>query len=112
MQNAVANVAENIAPALLTLDPLDQAGVDRVMIELDGTPTKRDLGANAILAVSMAVARAAAAAAGLPLYRYLGGHNATLLPVPLMNVLNGGAHAANNLDFQEFMIAPGWIRAV
>jgi enolase len=106
VQTAVRNVTETIAPALLGLDATDQASIDQIMIALDGTPTKSKLGANAILAVSMACARAAAAHAGLPLYRYLGGPNATLLPVPLMNILNGGAHAANNVDLQEFMIAP------
>ena len=106
VQKAVANIAEKIAPALLTLDATDQASIDRIMIELDGTPTKANLGANAVLAVSLACARASAEEAGLPLYRYLGGPNATLLPVPLMNILNGGQHAANNVDFQEFMIAP------
>jgi enolase len=106
VQTAVSNIAETIAPALLTLDATDQASVDRIMIDLDGTPTKSKLGANAILAVSLACARAAAEEAGLPLYRYLGGPNATLLPVPLMNILNGGAHAANNVDVQEFMVAP------
>src|SRR5512143_2460673 len=85
---AVSNISEKIAPALLTLDATDQASIDRIMIELDGTPTKSNLGANAILAVSLACARAAAEEAGLPLYRYLGGPNATLLPVPLMNILN------------------------
>ncbi|MGQ0813714.1 MAG: phosphopyruvate hydratase [Gemmatimonadota bacterium] len=104
--NAVHNISEKIAPALLTLDAADQASIDRIMIELDGTATKSNLGANAMLAVSLAGARAAAQDAGLPLYRYLGGPNATLLPVPLMNILNGGAHAANNVDLQEFMIAP------
>ncbi len=106
VQNAVRNVTEGIAPALLGLDATDQASIDQIMIGLDGTPTKSKLGANAILAVSMACARAAAVEAGLPLYRYLGGPYATLLPVPLMNILNGGAHAANNVDLQEFMIAP------
>src|SRR5687767_57546 len=106
VQNAVRNVTESIAPVLLGLDATDQASIDSIMINLDGTPTKSKLGANAILAVSMAVARAAAVDAGLPLYRYLGGPQATLLPVPLMNILNGGAHAANNVDLQEFMIAP------
>ena len=106
VQNAVRNVAEGIAPALLGLDATDQASIDQIMIGLDGTPNKSKLGANAMLAVSMACARAAAAEAGLPLYRYLGGPQATLLPVPLMNILNGGAHAANNVDVQEFMIAP------
>ncbi|HEY0674055.1 MAG TPA: phosphopyruvate hydratase [Longimicrobiales bacterium] len=106
VQTAVRNVTESIAPALLGLDATDQASVDQIMIALDGTPTKSKLGANAILSVSMACARAAASEAGLPLYRYLGGPAATLLPVPLMNILNGGAHAANNVDLQEFMIAP------
>ena len=106
VRNAVTNIAEKIAPELLMLDATDQASIDRVMIELDGTSTKSSLGANAILAVSLACARAAAAEADLPLYRYLGGPHATLLPVPLMNILNGGAHAANNVDVQEFMIAP------
>ena len=106
VQNAVANIAQEIAPSLLGLDATDQASIDQIMIELDATPTKSKLGANAILAVSMANARAAAVDAGLPLYRYLGGPQATLLPVPLMNILNGGAHAANNVDLQEFMIAP------
>jgi len=103
---AVANVNTRIAPAVRGLEASDQRAVDRAMIELDGTPNKASLGANAILAVSLACARAAAAEAGLPLYRYLGGEDATLLPVPLMNILNGGAHAANNVDLQEFMIAP------
>jgi enolase len=103
---AVRNVNEVIAPAVLGLDATDQVDVDRAMIQLDGTANKSKLGANAILAVSLAVARAAANEAGLPLYRYLGGPHATLMPVPLMNILNGGAHAANNVDLQEFMIAP------
>jgi len=103
---AVGNVNTRIAPAVRGLEASDQRTVDRTMIELDGTPNKANLGANAILAVSLACARAAAAEAGLPLYRYLGGEEATLLPVPLMNILNGGAHAANNVDLQEFMIAP------
>jgi enolase len=102
----VRNVNEVIAPAVLGLDATDQVDVDRAMIQLDGTANKSKLGANAILAVSLAVARAAANEAGLPLYRYLGGPHATLMPVPLMNILNGGAHAANNVDLQEFMIAP------
>ena len=106
VQTAVRNVSEAIAPALLGLDATDQASIDQIMIGLDGTPNKSKLGANAMLAVSMACARAAAVEAGLPLYRYLGGPHATLLPVPLMNILNGGAHAANNVDVQEFMIAP------
>jgi enolase len=103
---AVENVNDVIAPELIGLDAIDQVTVDRTMIELDGTPNKGNLGANAILAVSLATARAAAAFSELPLYRYLGGPHATLLPVPLMNILNGGAHAANNVDLQEFMIAP------
>jgi enolase len=103
---AAENVNQDIAEAVVGLDATDQAGVDQLMIELDGTKNKSALGANATLAVSLAVARAAAMHAGLPLYRYLGGPNATLLPVPLMNILNGGAHAANNVDLQEFMIVP------
>ena len=103
---AVAHVNELIAPAVKGLDAADQAGLDARLLALDGTPTKAKLGANAILGVSMAAARAAAASAGLPLYRYLGGVDATLLPVPMLNVLNGGAHADNSVDFQEFMIAP------
>ena len=103
---AVQNVQEVIAPAVLGQDAADQVAIDRLMLELDGTPNKSRLGANATLAVSLACARAAAQDAGLPLYRYLGGPYATLLPVPLMNILNGGAHAGNNVDIQEFMIAP------
>jgi enolase len=103
---AAGHVTERIAEAVVGMDAYDQATIDRAMVELDGTNNKGSLGANAILSVSMAVARAAAMDAGLPLYRYLGGPNATLLPVPLMNILNGGAHAANNVDLQEFMIAP------
>jgi len=106
VQRAVHNVNEIIAPAVTGLDAFDQVDIDRVMIHLDGTANKAKLGANAILAVSLAVARAAANEAGLPLYRYIGGPHATLMPVPLMNILNGGAHAANNVDFQEFMVAP------
>lgn len=106
VREAVENVIERIAPEIVGLDAFDQVDVDRAMIALDGTKNKKELGANAILAVSLANARAAAAEAGLPLYRYLGGPHATLLPVPLMNILNGGAHAANNVDLQEFMIAP------
>jgi len=106
VRNAVANVQKVLAPSLLGRDAADQAGIDRKMIELDGTPNKGKLGANAILGVSLAVAKAAADEAGLSLYRYLGGANAHELPVPLMNVINGGAHADNNLDFQEFMIVP------
>jgi enolase len=103
---AVSNVEEKIAPALCGLSALDQGTVDAAMLELDGSDNKSSLGANAILAVSLATARAAANGVGLPLYRYLGGPMATLLPVPLMNVINGGAHAANSLDFQEFMLVP------
>ncbi len=106
VRRAVRNVGETIAPALLGMDGLDQLAVDRAMLELDGTPTKSRLGANAILGVSLAVARAAAAALEVPLYRYLGGANAATLPVPMMNVLNGGRHADNNVDLQEFMIVP------
>jgi enolase len=104
--DAVGNVEEVIAPAVRGMDPFDQAGVDHAMIEIDGTPSKGRLGANAILAVSLATARAAAQECGLPLYRYLGGAMASTLPVPMMNILNGGAHAANNVDFQEFMVMP------
>lgn len=103
---AVQNVEETIAPNLLDLDAINQEMIDRVMLDLDGTPNKTKLGANAILAVSLATAKASAAALNLPLYRYLGGPLANLLPVPLMNVINGGVHASNNVDFQEFMIVP------
>ena len=103
---AVKNVLEEIFPVVRGMDSADQKGLDTCMIELDGTSNKAKLGANAILGVSMAAARAAASAFGLPLYRYLGGINARYLPVPMMNVVNGGAHAANNLDIQEFMILP------
>jgi len=103
---AVGNVIGRIAPAVCGLDAADQTGLDRRMIELDGSPNKAKLGANAILGVSMAAARAAAEAFGLPLYRYLGGVTARVLPIPMMNIINGGAHAANTLDFQEFMIIP------
>jgi enolase len=103
---AVKNIQETIAPELKGLSPLDQAGIDSLLCRLDGTPNKSRLGANAILAVSMAVARAGAAVSNLPLYRYLGGAAAGLLPMPMMNVINGGAHAGNNLDLQEFMIMP------
>ena len=101
---AVENVNGEIANALANMDASDQRALDQKMIELDGTPTKGRLGANAILAVSMAAARASAASFGLPLYRYLGGAGANLLPCPMMNILNGGAHADNNVDFQEFMV--------
>ena len=103
---AVANVNTEIADAIIGMNALDQAEIDRTMIELDGTPNKSRLGANAILAVSMAVARAAAEALCVPLYRYLGGVNGKTLPVPMMNILNGGAHATNNVDIQEFMVMP------
>jgi enolase len=103
---AVGNVNETIARELAGRDALDQTGIDRVMIALDGTPTKSRLGANAILGVSLAVAKAAAVQLGLPLYRYLGGVNAKVLPVPMMNVLNGGAHSDAPVDFQEYMIVP------
>jgi enolase len=104
--NAVANVNGELAEAVHGLDPADQGALDRTMIELDGTPNKARLGANAILGVSLAGAKAAAAEAGSPLWRYLGGEAAHVLPVPMMNVLNGGAHADNKVDFQEFMIVP------
>lgn len=103
---AVQNVNEVIAPALEGFDALDQAEVDRALIDLDGTKTKSKLGANALLAVSLATARAAALQVELPLYRYLGGPNSRTLPVPMMNIINGGAHADNNVDFQEFMVVP------
>ena len=103
---AVANVSGEIAGALLGWDAADQEALDRRLVELDGTPNKRRLGANAILGVSLAAAKAAAAEAGLPLFRYLGGERATTLPVPLLNVVNGGVHAANSLDLQEFMLVP------
>ncbi|MGP0689175.1 phosphopyruvate hydratase [Priestia aryabhattai] len=103
---AVENVNEIIAPELVGMDATDQIGIDRLMIELDGTENKGKLGANAILGVSMAVAHAAADFVGLPLYRYLGGFNAKQLPTPMMNIINGGSHADNNVDFQEFMILP------
>ena len=103
---AVANVNDIIAPAILGFDASEQVAIDRIMIELDGTPNKAKLGANAILGVSMAVARAAAESYDLPLFQYLGGTNAKELPVPMMNILNGGAHADNNVDIQEFMIMP------
>ncbi len=106
VRNAVANVNGEIAEALHGRDAYDQVGLDRAMNALDGTPNKGRLGANAILAVSLAAARAAAADCGLPLYRYLGGPLANVLPVPMLNILNGGAHAANNVDFQEFMVMP------
>jgi enolase len=105
-RKAVENILHEIAPAVAGSDASDQAGLDRKMIELDGTPNKGRLGANAILAVSMAAARASAASESTPLYRYLGGVSACLLPVPMMNILNGGSHADNSVDPQEFMIVP------
>jgi enolase len=106
VQKAVANVNTSIASALVGMDVLGQTEIDHRMIALDGTPNKGNLGANAILSVSLAVARAAAEVLEMPLYRYLGGVNARLLPVPMMNILNGGAHADNNVDLQEFMVMP------
>src|SRR4051794_38889768 len=104
--SAVRHVHDALAPALKGMCALDQVKLDKRMLELDGTPNKGRLGANAILGVSMAAAHAAAKTVGLPLYRYVGGANATVLPVPLMNILNGGKHADNTVDFQEFMIVP------
>jgi enolase len=104
--NAVANIHDSIAPAIEGMDATRQEALDQVMLDLDGTPNKAKLGANAILAVSLAAARAAADATGLPLFRYLGGTSARTLPVPCLNVLNGGAHAANSVDIQEFMLVP------
>ena len=106
VQKAVDAVIDEIAPALIGFDATDQRSIDQAMIDLDGTPNKAKLGANAILGVSLAVANAAAASADLPLYKYLGGPNAHVLPVPLMNILNGGSHADSDVDIQEFMIAP------
>jgi len=106
VRQAVRNVTETIAPEIEGLEATEQAAVDRALLELDGTPNKSGLGANALLGVSMAVARAGADECGLPLYQYLGGPGARIMPVPMMNVLNGGAHADNGLDIQEFMIVP------
>ena len=106
VRHAVRNIEESIKPALQGCEATDQLGIDTAMLELDGTPNKSKLGANALLAVSMASARAAAQSVGLPLYRYLGGPLSRVMPVPMMNILNGGAHAANTVDFQEFMIVP------
>ncbi len=106
VEGAVEAVIDVIAPAVIGLDAADQRLIDHLMISLDGTPNKGKLGANAILGVSLAVAKAAAASAGLPFYQYLGGPNAHVLPVPMMNILNGGSHADTNVDIQEFMIAP------
>ncbi|MCC6545345.1 MAG: phosphopyruvate hydratase [Nitrospirae bacterium] len=106
VENAVANIMERIGPEILTIDVAEQVLIDKIMLEMDGTENKGNLGANAILGVSLAVAKAAADDTGLPLYRYIGGVSARELPVPLMNILNGGKHADNNLDLQEFMIVP------
>ena len=106
VSQAVKNIHQEISPALAGMNVLDQASIDRALIALDGTPNKSRLGANAILGVSLACAKAAAAAQGISLYRYIGGANAKVLPVPMMNILNGGAHASNNVDIQEFMIMP------
>ncbi len=106
VMQAVKNVNEKIQPELLGMEALDQILIDKTMLELDATDTKKNLGANAILGVSMAVAKAAAVELNIPLYRYIGGANAKVLPVPMMNILNGGAHADNNVDIQEFMIMP------
>ena len=116
VSKAVRHVNTEIAEGLAGQDAMDQANIDRLLMELDGTPNKSRLGANAILAVSLAVAKAAANSLGLSLYRYIGGSDARVLPVPMMNILNGGAHAANNVDIQEFMImpvsAPSWAEAL
>lgn len=106
VQKAVRHLHEEIGPSLIGHDARDQAGIDEMLLELDGTPNKSRLGANALLAASLATARAAAVECGLPLYRYLGGVHATTLPVPMMNIVNGGSHADNNVDIQEFMIMP------
>lgn len=106
MLKAVDNVNDILAPEIIGYDATDQIGIDRAMIELDGTPNKSKLGANAILGVSLAAAKAAAWSLGLPLYQYIGGANAKVMPVPMMNILNGGKHADNNVDIQEFMIMP------
>src|SRR3954463_5303586 len=106
VQQAVAAVEDDIAPALIGYEATEQRLVDQALLDLDGTPDKSRYGANAILGVSLAVAKAAADAAGLPLFRYLGGPNAHILPVPMMNIVNGGAHADTGVDVQEFMVAP------
>src|SRR5512146_1961972 len=106
VRKAVANVVDVIAPAIVGMDASDQASLDARMVEVDGTPNKAKLGANAILGVSLAAAKAAASAHGLPLYRYLGGSNARVLPIPMANIINGGKHADNKIDFQEFMVMP------
>ena len=116
VSKAVANIEGEIAPALIGMNVLEQAKIDELLISLDGTPNKKRLGANAILGVSLSVAKAAAASQGIGLYRYIGGANSKVLPVPMMNILNGGAHASNNVDIQEFMImpvsAPSWKEAL
>ena len=106
VEKAVINVIDTLSEAVVGLDASDQRAIDQAMLAVDGTPNKANMGANAILGVSLAVAKAAADSAGLPLYKYVGGNNAHLLPVPMMNILNGGAHADSNVDVQEFMIAP------
>src|SRR5215211_3168725 len=106
VRKAVSNVNDDIASALVGARATEQGAIDRTLIDLDGTPNKSRLGANAVLGVSLAVARAASGEAGEPLYQFLGGTDATTLPVPMMNVLNGGAHADNKVDFQEFMVVP------
>ena len=106
VQKAIANINRKLAPKIIGMAPSDQIAIDRLMLKLDGTQDKSKIGANAILGTSLAVAHAAALDAGVPLYKYLGGTNARVLPVPMMNILNGGAHADNNLDFQEFMVVP------
>jgi len=103
---AVENVNDRIAPAVVGMDAVDQEAIDQAMLDMDGTPNKAELGANAVLAVSLAAARAASSALGIPLFRYLGGPSARVLPVPMLNVLNGGVHAANSVDIQEFMLVP------
>ena len=103
---AVSNVNDIIADEVIGMNPFDQPAIDKLLIELDGTPNKAKLGANAILGVSLAVARAAADSLGIPLFQYIGGVNGKVLPVPMMNILNGGKHADNNVDIQEFMIMP------
>ncbi len=110
--NAVEHVNNTIAGEITGLDALDQVGIDTMMIKLDGTPNKSHLGANALLGVSLATAKAAALALDLPLYKYIGGTNAKTLPVPMMNILNGGKHADNNVDLQEFMVIPANARDI
>ena len=116
VEKAVENVNTEIAECLIGMNVLDQVAIDKAMIELDGTPNKARLGANAILGVSLACAKAAAESLGVSLYNYIGGTNAKVLPVPMMNILNGGAHATNNVEIQEFMVmpvgAPSWKEAL